>query len=193
MDVKELIRIVIEVVESIKREQNQEVVGIFFNKENQTKLEKKINSNKVFYHKTYNLEILPDVLYLDYISLNVLPNVALGLDSDVVSSLIKQMLLKGKKIIVLGFESFESSNEAYNALFRNYYKMLENYGVVFELEDNVTENEVKSKIKFEGKVLTKTDVVVNRECKLIIVDKNTVITDLAKDEAMKKNITISRI
>lgn len=192
MDIKELIKIIIEVVEKIKNEENQQVIGICFDKSNQEKLKEKISANKVFYYKDYNEVKLPDILYLDFISLDILPQVALGIANDNISSLIKKMLLNDKKIIVLGYEKLDVNN-GYHKLFASYYKLIEGYGITFEDNKNKEVDILNNQLKFDGKVLTKKDIIFIENCEVILVEKSTVITDLAREEAVRKNITISRI
>ncbi len=191
MDIKELIKIIIEVVDEVMKQENQVVVGIFFNKDNEEKLKKESSFDKIFYYKDFQENALPDVLYLDFIAVSLLPNIALGLENDNISKLVKNMLLNGKKIIVLGLENLEvnNCNEGYNKLFENYYKILESYGIIFK---NKMTNLNKSNV-FEGNVLTKKDILICKEHKELIVKENTVITMLAKEEAIKYNIKIVKV
>ncbi len=186
MDIKELIMVVIEVVEKVKKEENQHIVGIFFHKDNESKL--KDYSSNVYNYKNYHKTWLPDVLYLDFISVKILPKVALGIDDNSIASLIKEMLMKNKKIIVLDYDpSIISDNKAYYSLFENYYKIVESYGITFEKQKAI------NKINLKEKVLTKNHIIANKNYKEIVVNKNTVITTLALDEAQKENIIIRRI
>ncbi len=191
MDIKELVKIVIEVVDEIMQEKNQITVGILFEKENKEKLKKEANFNKIFYYKDFNEDILPDVLYLDFISVSLLPNIALGLDSDNITRLIKNMLLNGKKIIVLGYDNNEldNCNNSYAQLFENYYKMLNSYGIIFNKEQSIS----NEKVTFNGKVLTRKEIIEYKEYKEILVNDKTVITILAKEEAQKYNIKIIKV
>lgn len=191
MDIKELVKIVIEVVDEIMQEKNQITVGILFEKENKEKLKKEANFNKIFYYKDFNEDILPDVLYLDFISVSLLPNIALGLDSDNITRLIKNMLLNGKKIIVLGHDNNEldNCNNSYAQLFENYYKMLNSYGIIFNKEQSIS----NEKVTFNGKVLTRKEIIEYKEYKEILVNDKTVITILAKEEAQKYNIKIIKV
>ncbi len=191
MDIKELIKLIIEVVDEVMKQENQIVVGIFFNKDNEPKLKEECKFNEIFYYKDFEESALPDVLYLDFISISLLPHIALGLENDNISKLIKNMLLNGKKIIVLGLENEEvsSCNEGYSKLFENYYKILESYGIIFK---NKMTNLIKTNV-FDGKVLTKKDILICKEHREIIVKENTVITMLAKEEAIKYNIKIVKV
>jgi hypothetical protein len=103
------------------------------------------------------------------------------------------MLARGKPVFVLEKDPCCKPTGAYRELYRKHWAALASFGVVFlggGQRDGARKEAEKS--AFCGKkVLSRADVVLCKAEK-IVIDRDAIVTDLAKDTARSLNINIVR-
>lgn len=142
-----------------------------------------------------------DYIIVPCLSNRDLSSIALGLEQSKVSSTIIDGILRGKKIIIfdegIEYRKFEATaNAAFFNMFREYEEKLCGFGIevmarecismVIENLGSKDESESKDsakKLTVDKKVITEKDIydMYDNGCKTIYLNKESIITPLAKD------------
>lgn len=206
MTLEDLIKIVVLEIDKYFYKNNLKVVGILFEDKNIDLLKTNmsyINDNGQIFNKN-NIEEInfsTDIVFLDYIPIEYVPKIALGIVDDNFTKFISTCLFNGTKIYVLKKGNYITTNAtfSYKTLFKNYYGMIASYG--FTLLDNNTMktfslnkneiNEIKTENKVYGKkFLTRLDLINNVIDNKIAISKDVIITDYALEYANNLKIEI---
>jgi len=197
MTLRQVIEVIIEVVERQLLLARQKVGALTFEEANRdalTRAAQAVNGQADFFSPSGGLaaESAYDVLFIDRIPLTALGGIALGLGEGGPGALVHTMLSRGKPVFVL-YRTVppRDISPAYGRLFEAYQQALERYGVVFlEGEGRAVEADV-----YDKKVLTREDVLKMRNTAgggRIVVREGVVITGLARDTAQSLGIEIVR-
>jgi hypothetical protein len=136
-----------------------------------------------------------DALFVDYLPFPVAAEIALGLATSPFGTLAHYMLARGKPVFVLEKDPRCKPVGAYRELYRKHWAALASFGVIFlgggGGESGMARKEAEDSVFCEKKVLSRADVVLCKAAK-IVVSKDVIVTDLAKDTARALNINIVR-
>ncbi|NBI06144.1 hypothetical protein D3Z33_04625 [Senegalia massiliensis] len=139
-------------------------------------------------------------------------DISMGKSTDNVSSIVTEGILKGKSISILtdGVEYHKyknTSNKNFYNMLKSYEEKLISFGISFVDKENITEifydkKEEESKISLDkqdfytinNKIITEAilEDIYRKGYKNILINKNTIVTPLAKDYIRINNITISK-
>lgn len=139
-----------------------------------------------------------DVLFTDKLPAGYLARLALGISDDTPTQYINETVLQGGTIFVLddGPPFWEKTPASYAALLAEYRSILRSYGYVFldtgKYPGGTSATEQKYIEMRDRKVITQADIILLENGSSLSTNGAAVITDLAKDTALRKNITITR-
>ncbi|MCF6466273.1 hypothetical protein [Clostridium sp. Cult2] len=146
---------------------------------------------------SYSIILCPELMNEDLI------DIAIGKQNSIISSIIVEAILRGKKIICMEegllYKNFEnSSNKNFYNIFEEYKKKLESYGIEFikytELGNiiNSLENRENGIVPINRKVITESDIekVWVDGINNIKISRSSIITPLAEDYIVDKQIKI---
>lgn len=146
---------------------------------------------------SYSIILCPELMNEDLI------DIAIGKQNSIISSIIVEAILRGKKIICMEegllYKNFEnSSNKNFYNIFEEYKKKLESYGIEFikytELGNiiNSLENRENGIVPINRKVITESDIekVWLDGINNIKISRSSIITPLAEDYIVDKQIKI---
>lgn len=139
------------------------------------------------------------LIYLPVVNYNLLAKVALTLDDDLLSWLVIQMQLKGKKIIfandLIQPQSHVFAPTSVKKRIYTYTKEVKQDGIHLLPQLKVTERLLRSIIKQPNIPLLlekHVEAVYRNGAKEITIDNESLITPLGKDRAHELGITIER-
>lgn len=164
--------------------------------------------------KNNYLEIVKssDIAIMPVLTQNTLAKVAVGIQDSFISGLLWQLLWSDKKVIinqrsVLGKNDMQCENKKMLKLMNNHIESLKEFGAKF-IKDHDYLSYMNSKSEKLGyqkskpkdnesldskKVITEKDVLnLIGTSKELLIDKDTIITPLAKDVVKEKKIKILR-
>jgi hypothetical protein len=208
MDLRELIKIIVEVVDHYLAVSRLKVLAVSFDEENGgsgreevLKAAWTINGEAVFSGADACNSAVDggavDVLFVDYIPFSVAAEIALGLAVSPFGILAHRVLARGKPVFVLKkAPGSDTLRGAYRELYKNYWRAIASFGVVLLPREKAEDTGVKAARNgaavYEKNVLSRSDIFKYANAEKLIVGKDVVITDLARDTAKKMNIKIER-
>jgi len=200
MTLEQLIRIIVEAVERVIKLSKIRVIVYAFDHANASETldaAEAINGSVQMLSPNFDLSQTldsGDTLFIDYIPIEYLPRLALGIFDDSISRLIYTMISEGKTVYILKKAPKRQGNPpaALNALLETYYSLLESYGVIFLYPESTSEICVSVHNHFVGNVLSLKEMQSYPANSSLIIEPNCVITTLALETAEKMNVTITR-
>jgi hypothetical protein len=200
MTLEELIRIVVETVERVIKLNRIKIIAYVFDQANVVEtLEAAgvINGSAQLLSPKFDsspTHDCGDILFLDYIPIEYLPKLALGICDNSLCRLINSMIASGKPIYVLkkSPEMSQKSSAAFKALLDTYSSLLKNYGFIFLEPEDTPECADSTPYHFTGNVLSLKELQNCSAGGKIIVEPKCVITTLAAETAKNMNVTIIR-
>lgn len=202
MTLESLVRIVIETVEKEAALRRLRVGACAFDKNNLEELREYAGSVNGKY-RIFEPEGFPeekagnacDLLFVDRLPARLLAGLALGVGGDGPAIYMNGMILRGGAVFVLkdGTGITEATPPSRAELLRLYKKMLEKCGFVFLSSGGRDGADALEPAVYGKNVLSRGELLAHARGGVITVGASVVITDLAKDTARDKNITITRI
>lgn len=160
-----------------------------------------------------NLEIdIYKYIIISGLTKEQLIDISMGKATDNISFIVTEGILKGKSISILNdgveYHKYKNiSNQNFYNMLKSYEEKLISFGVRFVDKKNITEifydNKEDKKVEFSvdkqdfytvhNKIITEATLedIYIKGYKNILIDKNTIITPLAKDYIRINNITVS--
>jgi len=200
MEMNDLVdRLYEEIVKKLKNKEEIKTTVCVVSSPEELELEEALKEQ---YNLVYFAEDMEDSeferIIIPRLSIKMLANLANGVSSTREEEFILTSLLKGKKVAVLrkGVEYYaykQSSPAPLYKMYNEYEKKLEKFGISFEAEgSNVhveieRDEEVDSSAKeiyfFKKRLITEASLqkLYLQNTKEIMIDKNSIITPLAKD------------
>ena len=109
----------------------------------------------------------------------------------------------------------DNTTQAYKNTLRNHLEVIKSYGILLTTSENLDYkvektmskssninlknnspqkvqkiNEVKNEVKIDKKIISRSDIYENRNCNIIVINPESLITDLARDAAKKYKIKL---
>lgn len=202
---KELIILIVEVVEKFLHTQKLKVCYYSFQQENMERvkhLAHQVNgSAKPVTAQSKDRSPPCDILLLDTLPAGCLATVALGLSNDFIGAYMQEMLRKGKQIYVLQDAAghYRESSKAYHTMMDTYRSLLTEYGFVFLADGERGEEQeqrtpaIAHSAAYTGNVLSRKDVLQFGEGSQVLLGSGVVVTSLAADTARQRNIQLTRM
>ncbi|MCR2043832.1 hypothetical protein [Anaerosalibacter massiliensis] len=151
-----------------------------------------------------------DLIICPKLDIKDLVDISNGRPYSKISSIIIDAMLNGLRVVCLEegiyYRKFkESSNEEFYIMLTEYEKKLLSFGIEimrgsqikYELNniDNGKDSSLKQEHHLEKKVITQADIksLYNNEDKNITIEKNSLITPLAKDYIEENNLEIRKV
>lgn len=210
-----------EALESIKRLKPSLEMTAFLSKSAEYVLTKEVLATQLdipVVTESVCTSLFPLYRGVDYVivpsfTMNSLSKTALGICDTAITSIISHCLMEGIPVIAASnacdiedperlAHGMNKSPGAYISLYKTYIKMCESYGIVFakagELDLCVsgfckkTPQETKKHVVFDKKVLSRNDLMQYTEDGKMFVTQDAIITDLARETAIRHNIQIIR-
>jgi len=200
MTLEELIRIIVEVVERVIKLSKIRVAAYAFDHAN---VRETLDAAEIINGSARLLSLnldssqkfdCGDVLFLDYIPMEYLPKLALGICDDSISRFIYAMISEGKTVYVLkrAPDRFGNPPVALKALLDTYISLLKSCGVIFLHPESTSISPRSEHYNFVGNVLSMKELQNYPADSKITVESKCVITTLALETAEKMNVTITR-
>jgi len=200
MTLEQLIRIIVEAVERVIKLSKIRVIAYAFDHTNEREIldaAEAINGSARLLSPNFDLSQTHDcgdTLFIDYIPIEYLPRLALGIFDDSISQLICTMVSEGKTVYIVkkAPKKYGNPPAALNALLDTYYSLLESYGVIFLHPESTSEICGSERNHFVGSVLSLKELQSYPANSSLIIEPSCVITTLALETAEKMNVTITR-
>ncbi|MDR0512385.1 MAG: hypothetical protein LBG93_04705 [Treponema sp.] len=199
MTLKELIRIIVQVVERYFFLERQKVLALYFDQANRQELmeaAKSINGRADCFSAA-DLERAAgdyDIVFVDYIPAHMVAEPALGLCVSPWGKLMAAMFIRSKPVFQLKKDPDSGSfSPACRALLKEHWLRLASLGVVLlDSEGGEAEITAQQETVYTGNVLSRGDVNRYAGVNKIVVGNNVLVTSLAGETARELGIELIR-